>query len=310
MQIITGTDEFQINSPTAVAIGKFDGIHVGHQKLLETVFAQKEKGLSACVFTFDPSPAVFFGRADGRELTTRNEKRHLFEKMGVDVLIEFPMNAGTAAMSPEHFVSQILSKGLQAKLVVAGTDVSFGAYGAGNATLLSGMSRECGFDLKLIDKVCVQGREVSSTYVRETVEQGDMELAKKLLGMPYGICGNIVHGRQLGRTIGVPTINLCPPPEKLLPPFGVYFSRVIWQGESYEGISNIGCKPTVSDPEDQVGIETFIYDFDREIYEEEIKVELCAFHRAEQKFASVEELQVQLGRDIEAGRKYFTKSQN
>lgn len=310
MEIISGTEIFSLDGPGAVAIGKFDGLHAGHRKLLDIIIEEKEKGRKACVFTFDPAPAVFLGKSDGKELTTKDEKRLMLEQMGIDVLVEFPMNARTAAMEPEAFVKEVLMGQLKTAVVVAGTDVTFGARGAGNADLLERMAPEGGFQVKLIHKVCVEGREVSSTYVREAVEQGHMELAAKLLGRPYMISGAVMHGRKLGRTLGIPTVNLALPDSKLLPPFGVYFSRVIRGGQSYPAVTNIGCKPTVSGHDPRVGVESYIYDFQQDIYGEEISVQLCAFQRGEQRFASVEALQAQMMQDLEAGRKYFQNCRN
>ena len=132
LEIIANTTDFEINRETAVAIGKFDGVHLGHRRLLQEVLEQKKKGLAACVFTFDPTPAVLFGLSDGKELTTREEKRRLFEHMGVDILIEFPLNMETAAISPESFVEDILAGQMNTRFVAAGADLSFGSRGAGN----------------------------------------------------------------------------------------------------------------------------------------------------------------------------------
>ena len=136
MEIIADTTEIQLAQETAAAIGKFDGIHIGHRRLLEEILARKKRGLTACVFTFDPPPAVLFGCSDGKELTSKKEKRLLFSRMGVDILVEFPMNRETAAMAPEAFARDVLAGQLQVRFLAAGTDLSFGAKGAGNAALL------------------------------------------------------------------------------------------------------------------------------------------------------------------------------
>lgn len=179
-----------------MALGKFDGVHIGHRRLLEEILSRKGR-LAACVFTFDPPPAVLFGCSDGRELTTREEKRLLFGRMGVDILVEFPMNAVTAATPPEAFARDILAGQLQARFLAAGTDLSFGARGEGDAALLQRMGPELGFEVKTIDKVRMDGEEVSSTLVRAKVEEGDMESAGHMLGMPYMIAGEVVRGRQV-----------------------------------------------------------------------------------------------------------------
>lgn len=228
MQIISGTTEFQIGHDTAVAIGKFDGVHRGHRKLLAEILRQKEDGLLAAIFTFEPSPEVFFGMSPSRELSTREEKRALFEEMGIDILVEFPFNRETAAISPEDFVLKILVGKMRTRFVAAGTDLSFGDRGKGNFALLNSLARHYGFETKMIDKVEQDGKVISSTLVRNLVEEGEMEEAAACLGSPYSITGAIVHGRALGRRIGIPTLNQTPPEDKLLPPFGVYYSGGRW----------------------------------------------------------------------------------
>lgn len=303
MEIITDLRNCELHTETAVAIGKFDGLHRGHCRLLQEILDKRKEGLKACVFTFDPSPAVFFGFADGKELMTKEEKRRALQDMGVDVLVEYPMNAENAAVTPYDFVKELLKDALHVKFIAAGTDVSFGAKGAGNAKLLESCTKELGYELKLIDKVTLEGAEISSSLVRKEVEAGNMEYVTKLLGAPYGVTGQVMHGRALGRKLGMPTMNLLPPKEKLLPPRGVYYSLVSYEGRVYPAISNVGYKPTVSQ-EQVLGVETYLYDFDREIYGQDISVSLLAFKRPEMRFESVEELKRQMERDISDGKEY------
>ncbi len=299
MEIIAGSSDFYLREDTAVAIGKFDGVHIGHRRLLEEVLGKKASGLRACVFTFDPSPAVLFGQGDGRELTVKNEKRLFFERMGVDILIEFPLTKNTAAMEPEAFVQDVLAGLLNARFIAAGRDLSFGREGRGNGALLSELAPGLGMEVKTIEKICVDGREVSSSLVREQVEQGNMILAERLLGMPYPIVGQVVRGNQIGRTLGFPTVNVTPPPSKLLPPKGVYLSEAVCGGRRYRAVSNVGCKPTVA-REQVMGVESYLYDFDREVYGETVEIYLKEFRRPERKFESTEALREQLARDIKS----------
>ena len=303
MEIITATSDFELNRETAIAIGKFDGIHLGHQRLLQEIIAKQQEGLAPCVFTFDPSPAVFFGFSDGKELTTREEKRRFLAQMGVDVLVEFPMTKESAAMEPECFIKEILVEKLKVRFLVAGTDVSFGAKGAGNAKLLQNYAVTYGYEVKTIEKVKLQEVEISSTLVRNQVENGNMSYVEELLGMPYTITGSVQHGKALGRKLGMPTVNLLPEKDKLLPPNGVYFSEVLYKGNCYAAISNIGYKPTVSN-EKILGVESYLYEFDEEIYGEDIEVRLLAFKRSEMRFESVEQLKEQMQKDILEGKKY------
>lgn len=303
MKIIKDTTEFYIEEATAVAIGKFDGFHCGHQKLLQRMQEQKKKGFATVVFTFVPSPAAFFSKEPEKELTTIEEKRKIFENAGIDYLIEYPFYQEIADMEPNTYIEEVLVKRIHAKCIVAGEDVSFGRRGLGNYQMLEEKSQKFGYDVIIIDKVQYEGREVSSTYVREEVARGKMELVHQLLGIPYHVGGTIVHGRKLGRTLGMPTVNQIPPKEKLLPPNGVYYSYVMLEGKKMPSITNIGTKPTVKN-DIVMGVETYIYNFNENVYGEELEVYLLSFKRPEMRFESVEALKQQMAEDIAAGRKY------
>lgn len=312
MRIIEKTTDFYINENTAVAIGKFDGFHRGHQKLLGQLKEQKKRNLKSVVFTFVPSPAAFFCSDVVKDLSTIAEKRRMFENAGVDYLIEYPFYQEIADMEPETYIKEVLVDRIHAKCIVAGDDVSFGKHGAGDCALLQAKAAEYGYDVIIIDKVSYEGREVSSTYVREEVRNGNMELVTNLLGTPYHVGGEIVHGRKLGRTIGMPTVNLIPPEEKLLPPNGVYYSYVYlhskdktmpYHGRRLPSITNIGTKPTV-DHRSVMGVETYIYDFENDVYGDDMEVYLMCYKRPEMRFDGVEALKAQMESDIEAGRKY------
>lgn len=303
MKIIEKTTEFRIGQETAVAIGKFDGFHRGHQKLLNRIKEQKKRGLAAVVFTFVPSPAAFFSKEPEQDLTTIEEKRKIFEEAGVDYLIEYPFYQEIADMDPEIYISKVLVEQLNAKCIVAGEDVSFGKKGLGDCRLLKEKAMQYGYEVVIIDKVLYKGKEVSSTYVREAVRQGDMELADQLLGQPYHVGGTIVHGRHLGSSLGMPTVNIVPPEQKLLPPNGVYFSYIKMNGNIYQGITNIGTKPTVSG-EAVMGVETYIYDFSRDVYGQEAEVYLLHYKRPEMRFDGIEALKAQMATDIAKGREY------
>ena len=298
MEIIADTSEFYIERETAVAIGKFDGVHLGHRRLLDEVLQAKKRGLAACVFTFDPPPSVLFG-GDAHVLTTNEEKHRIFERMGVDFLVEFPMTLETAAIPPSTFIVDYLVGQLNTKFIVAGTDISFGRRGEGNAELLKAMAAEYDYDFKLIDKVKnADGEEISSSLVRECIAIGNMEKAESLLGSPYSVTGTVVKGNHIGHTLGFPTINIYPDENKLLPPFGVYAGKTEVKEKVYRSISNVGCKPTVGG-EVRPSVETYLYGFDGDLYGEEATVELSAFRRPETKFESLEALKAQLQRDIE-----------
>ena len=218
------------------------------------------------------------------------------------MLIEFPLTFQTAAISPEDFLRVIVQEQIRAKLVAAGPDLSFGDRGLGDCKLLKARAEAYGYEVKIIDKVLEDGEEISSTRVRQAVEAGKMQEAAKLLGAPYAVMGTVVHGRQLGRTLGFPTVNLMPPADKLLPPNGVYRSEVECSSGVFKGLTNVGVKPTVEHGDHPpMSVETYIYDFSEDIYDSFITVRLLTFERPEQKFADVEELKEQLQRDIAAG---------
>ncbi len=303
MKIITER-EFHIEEPTAVAIGKFDGIHMGHKKLLEYILLRKEQGLKSAVFTFDMSASSFFQGKDIKDITTISEKRIIFDELGIDYLIEYPLDDKTAHILPEDFISDILVGMLNMKYVAAGDDLSYGYKGKGDSALLSEKAKAYGYEVEIIEKVRYEDREISSSFVREVIEKGDMEMASKLLGHPYSFTGSVKPGFKLGRKLGFPTMNLYPDREKILPPKGVYYSEVSFEGARYPGITNIGVRPTVSEGE-SVSVETYLYDFDRDMYGQNIETGLLAFKRAEMKFGSKEELKKMIDADIDDGREFF-----
>ncbi|MCD7751202.1 MAG: riboflavin biosynthesis protein RibF [Lachnospiraceae bacterium] len=314
MQIISETTEFHIAERTVVAIGKFDGVHLGHQKLLKRMRDWQRQGLTAVVFTFDRSPASIFapGTQVG-ELTTCAEKRKLMEGLGADVLLEFPMTLQTAATPAEDFVRDVLVRQLNAAVIVAGEDLSFGHKGLGNRQLLEKMAKTLGYQVEIVDKLSaaeiLPGYEfntaVSSTLVRELLEEGKMEEVSALCGRPYSVEGFVIHGKHLGGPVlHMPTINLAWPQGKLTPPYGVYYSQTLLGGKRYASITNVGCKPTVAKDE-TVLAETYLYGFDGDAYGEEAEVFFYGYKRPEQKFESLERLKEQMGRDIAQGREYW-----
>ncbi len=284
-----------------MTIGKFDGLHLGHRRLLQEILNREE--LSPCVVTFDPLPEVYFGSLESGLLTTREEKRRAFDRAGVELLIELPFDQKTASMEPERFVTQILQGRLHAGLVVAGPDLSYGDKGRGDFALLRQMSGSCGFSVKEIGKVEYQGQDISSTLIRNFVREGRMEDAAACLGTPYQILGTVLHGNAVGRTIGIPTVNQIPESDKLLPPRGVYYSTVYIDGKEYPGMTNIGSKPTVSNT-GAVTVETHLYDYSGDLYGRVITTSLLRYRRREKRFTGVEELKETMEDDLQAGRAF------
>lgn len=304
MRIIEKTTEFHIEERTAVAIGKFDGLHLGHQALLAEVLRAKKEGLLTAVFTFDPSPIQFFGKEPQKLLTPKEEKRKLLEEMGIDILYEFPLNEQTAKTPPDGFVKEYLVEKLHAKKIVCGPDLSFGDRGLGNLTVLESMAKDCDYEVVPIQKVYVDGEEVSSSLVREYVKKGNTKKVLELLGKPYAFEGEIVKGKQLGSKIGMPTANIIPDEDKLLPPYGVYFATALLEGEKYYGVFNVGLRPTVEDTM-KANVEMHIYGITEPLYGKRLTIYCDKYQREEMTFASLEALKDRIAFDLQAGREYF-----
>ncbi len=297
-----------------VAIGKFDGVHLGHQKLLSRMREWRKQGLTAVIFTFDKSPAsVFAPGTQMAELTTRDEKRVLMEEMGADILVEFPMTVRTAATPADVFVRDVLAGQLNAAAIVAGEDLSFGHKGLGDRRLLEEMAQPYGYQVEIVDKLSASAllpgyREdtaVSSTLIRGLLEEGRMGEVAALCGRPYSVSGSVIHGKHLGGPVlHMPTINVAWPAGKLAPPFGVHYSQTLLGGKQYASITNVGCKPTVAE-DSSVLAETFLYDFEGDAYGKEAQVFFFEYKRPELKFESLELLKEQMRRDIEQGREYW-----
>lgn len=297
MEFINQLSQLHIEEKTAVTLGKFDGLHRGHKKLLNQVLRKREEGYLAAIFTFDMPPKNVLKGTNGRMILTNEERAMLLEEYKTDILFECPFTKEIAGMEPERFVADILIGQMNAGYIAVGSDFKFGHDRSGDIYLLDRLSRKYNFKLLVLAKEQYEGRDISSTYIREVLKEGKMELAETLLGYPYFVTGEVVKGKRLGRKLGIPTVNQIPKANKLLPPNGVYASRVSYDGRCYTGMTNIGVRPTVEDTALR-NVETYLFDFDGDLYGKEIKVELLTFERPEQRFASVEELKEQLRRDV------------
>lgn len=303
MEIIKDINQIQWNM-TSVTLGKFDGVHLGHRMLVDRVLAAKQDGCTPTVFTFDKFPSQFLQHRNMTSILLEQEKQELLASLGVERYVLFPFHEQTASMEPEQFVEEILVKTMKVKQLYAGTDFHFGKGRKGDAALLKKLSGQYGFHFQAIEKYLYQGEEVSSTRIRDCITKGQMEDAAAMLGIPYQISGEVIHGRSLGHTIGVPTINQTIPEGKIMPRTGVYCARVTVAGRAYQGIANVGSKPTVQE-EPVYGLETHLFDCSEDLYGKQAKTELLSFVRPEQKFANLEELKAQLEEDKQYGRRYF-----
>ncbi|MDD6572640.1 MAG: riboflavin biosynthesis protein RibF, partial [Thermoflexaceae bacterium] len=268
MLLINCSRDAVMKNNTVVVIGKFDGVHLGHRLLFERAVREAEKRqCQSAAFTFDRN------LSGSKVISTSEEKRSLIEDSGIDVLIEYPFTE-IMSMEAEAFVREILVKNLRARAIVAGNDCGFGKNRSGNAELLLKLSRELGFEAIILDKITVNGQTVSSTLARSLIEEGRMEEASAILGHEFFMRGFVVKGNQLGRTWDFPTINMLPDEHKIMPPNGVYASKVLLEGIWREGVTNIGRKPTVDSHNEIVSVETYIFDYDGDLYGKSLDVRL------------------------------------
>lgn len=306
MEYLSSLQESGIAAPTAVAVGKFDGIHRGHECLMERLLDKRREGLMPAVVTFDSSPRLKLNSNDSiQNLVTNEERQWILEQEGIELLVELPFNQEIMHMSPRTFV-RLLTERLHMNYMVAGRDFRFGYQGKGDVKLLAVLAEEFRFDLEVVEKLRENRRDISSTYIREEILLGNVAAAGELLGYEYFLWGEVVHGNHLGQKLGMPTINFVPSPEKLLPRFGVYVTRVVIGHNIYPGVTNVGYKPTVSG-ELRAGVETHILHFRGTLYHERVKIVFLDFLRPERKFDSLDSLREQMGRDTKRAEEYFAR---
>ncbi len=306
MEYIKQSMTFEIQEPTVLSLGKFDGLHRGHELLLQYMAKKKQeqKQLKAAIFTFDVPPREQIQNISAQVLTTSQEKEFLFRQRGVDYVIECPFTREVMCMEPEEFIRRI-SVNFHVKYMVVGTDFHFGHQRRGDYRMLEAYAPQFGYEAKVVDKIREDGRDISSTYVREEIAAGNIEKANQLLGYAFFVTGKVLHGEKMGKAVlGIPTLNLLPPPEKLLPPFGVYISETIWNGRRYQGITNVGVKPSIKG-DHPVGVETHLFDLSENMYGEEVRVSFLKCVRPEQKFESLKALKAQMEQDIQYAKMYF-----
>lgn len=300
-------DNFDAGIGTSVTIGKFDGVHLGHRKLIdETVRYARYAGLLSCVITFKNAENT--GGDGMRLLTTFEEKCHIMEKSGVDVLVVLEFTEVLKNMSAADFIDFFLGEMLNVSSVTVGEDFCFGKNREGSVKDLSVAQMEYGYNLTVMKKEEADGDQISSTRIRNLIKEGNLKEANDLLGYDYLIEGITESGKRKGREIGVPTVNLYPSPEKLIPPFGVYASKAVLEGKEYNAVTNIGVCPTVIDNK-KISVETHLLKFtpEKETYGEKFYVYLHDHIREEIKFDSVNRLYDQMQKDIQEAEKLLAK---
>ncbi len=286
-----------------VAVGKFDGEHRGHQKIIATMLdIAREKQLKTAIFTFGTPPAAVVSGQRRPQILTNEERRERLHQAGIDYIVEYPFDAEIAAMDGEDFVREILLGAMRMRAIVGGEDLRFGKAGAVNAAKLKSLGERLHFSVYIIQKETEAGEEISSSLIRDALAAGDMAKANTLLGMPYTAEGVVQHGNGIGnRILGFPTINLLLPAGKLLPRRGVYQTEtVLPDGRTFRSITNVGTNPSVEQDHlsHRLRLESFLLDFSGNLYDTRVRLRFLRFIRPEKKFASLTALKQQIMADL------------
>lgn len=305
MKIFHGTENANIARPTVLTLGVFDGLHIGHQRIMETVVVRaKAAGAVPTAITFDPHPrAVLHPETAPPLLQTLDQRLSNFEVLGIEQAIVIPFTTEFSQQPAENFLSDIIRDRLHAKEVYLGKGFAFGKDRGGNIELLRQKSAELGFVADEVDEVQLRGIRVSSSAIRRLLGEGKVNLARRMLGRPYGVEGVIIRGDRRGHTIGFPTANL-KPHNRVIPRFGVYATATLIDGKWRKSITNIGVRPTFESDADP-SIETYVFDFDGDLYGDVLRVRFLHRIRDEKKFSGIDELKAQIELDSRRARNYF-----
>ena len=292
---------------TVIALGFFDGVHRGHGALLRKA-AERAGELNAApaVFTFDRSPKEFVTGKPVLLINSNDDRRDIIRRVyGIQRVIFAPFDREMMTMPWQDFITELLVKQYGAVHLVAGHDYRFGHKNEGTVERLREKCRELGLGCDIIPKVELEGITVSSTYIRTLLEQGDVERAALFLGHPHCLSQTVRHGQRLGRTIGIPTVNLAVPAHVLTPERGVYITRAFLpDGRSCPGVTNVGTRPTVTEG-DTVSVETYLLGFDGDLYGQTVRLDFYKRLRGEVKFPSLEALRQEIQRNIQQAEAYF-----
>jgi len=309
MKIIKDLAEIKRDEKSVITLGTFDGLHLGHQQIVETVIQKaQQSGGRSFLLTFDPHPRkVIPGRNDVKILSTLEEKEIILAQLGLENLFVINFTTEFSRQSPEDFVKKYLVDGIGLKEIVIGHDHHFGKERDGNFELLQNLGRKFNFAVTLIPEYSVEGETVSSTKIRNSLLAGDVVKAGIMLGRNYSFKGKIVRGDGRGRKLGFPTANLSVEKEdKLIPAKAIYAAECIVENEKHFGLLSLGSRPTFHKDGDIIP-EFYIFDFDRDIYDEIMQVNLVKKIRDEEKFNSVEDLIIQMKKDEETGKEILSK---
>jgi riboflavin kinase/FMN adenylyltransferase len=305
MKIFHGTENASILRPTVLTLGVFDGLHLGHQRIMETVVERaRASGAVATAITFDPHPrAVLHPETAPPLLQTLDQRLANFEVLGIEQAIVIRFTREFASQPAEAFLQDIIHDRLHAREVYLGKGFAFGKGRGGNIELLRELSERLGFFADEVDEVQIRGQRISSSRIRELLAAGRVNLARRMLGRPYGVEGVIIRGNRRGHTIGFPTANL-KPHNRVVPRFGVYATATLIDGAWRKSITNIGVRPTFEDSQEP-SIETYVFDFEGDLYGDVLRVRFLHRIRDERKFAGIDELKGQIEADTRHARNYF-----
>lgn len=305
MKIFHGTENANIAKPTVLTLGVFDGLHLGHQRIMKTVVERAAAiGAVPTAITFDPHPrAILHPESAPPMLQTLDQRLANFEILGIEQAIVIPFTIEFSRQPAEVFLSNIVRDRLHAKEVYLGKGFAFGKDRGGNIDLLRRMSSELGFIADEVDEVQLRGQRISSSKIRHLLAAGRVNLARRMLGRPYGVEGVIIRGNRRGHTIGFPTANL-KPHNRVIPRYGVYASATLIDGAWRRSITNIGIRPTF-ESDAEPSIETYIFDFDGDLYGDVLRVRFLYRIRDERKFNGIDELKAQIEKDTRRARNYF-----
>lgn len=306
--IIVNEDNFHIyNEKKAIALGNFDGVHLGHKALIKrTIHLANLNNIKSSVFTFNQHTLkIICPEKMPKLLTTRKKKINELSKLGLDYSIFFEFDKAFSMISPEDFISEVLIKKLNMKIAIVGGNYTFGYKAIGNVELLKKLSKKYNYMVDVLNPIIVDNKIVSSSYIRQLIESGELEDVYKFLGRYYSLEGVIVNGKKIGKKLGFPTANLKIESNNILPPDGVYLSRVrLENSDNFLGLTNIGNNPTFGN--NNFTIETFIINFNDDIYNKHMEVEFIKKIRDEIKFNNKDELIEQMKKDLSYAMEYKT----
>jgi len=307
LKIFHSISSFKATKPTIVTIGTFDGVHLGHRKILKLITkSAKETNSESLVLTFFPHPRIIVHEdTEMKQLNSLNEKKELLNNLGIDNLIIHPFDMAFSRLTAEEFVRDVLVSTFKIQKIIIGYDHRFGRNRTANINDLIAFGNRFGFDVDQISAEEINEVSISSTKIRNALAEGNVKLANSYLGHPYTLSGKVIKGNQLGRTIGFPTANIkIEENYKLIPSNGVYIVKSSVKGIIYCGMMNIGNRPTING--NAQSIEINLFDFDQNIYGETLTVIILHKMREEQKFESLEALKAQLVIDKKTAQEYFT----